>query len=61
MGAYVLVANAAVGDNTLDDLVRLARAKPDTINYASYGIGSMPHLNFEALNQRIGIKLTHVP
>ncbi len=61
MGAYVLAANAAVGAITLDDLIRLARAKPDTINYASYGIGSMPHLNFEALNQRIGIKLTHVP
>ena len=61
VGAYVLVANAAVGASTLDDLVRLAKAKPDTINYASYGIGSMPHLNFEALNQRLGIKLTHVP
>ena len=30
-------------------------------NYASFGIGSMPQLNLEALNRRMGIDLVHVP
>ena len=60
-GPYVLVANPAIPAKTLGEFVALAKAKPGSINYASYGVGSMAQLNLEAVNQRLGIDLQHVP
>ena len=60
-GPYVLVVNPKLNVNSLAELVALAKAKPATLNYASFGIGSMAQLNLEALNQKMGIDLTHVP
>ncbi len=60
-GPYVLVVNPAVPAKTLAELVALAKAKPGSLNYASFGIGSMAQLNLEALNRRFGIDLAHVP
>ena len=59
-GPYVLVVNPKLNVNTLAELVALAKAKPGTLNYSSFGIGSMAQLNLEALNQKMGIDLTHV-
>ena len=39
----------------------MAKAKPGSINYASYGSGSQPHLAGEMLKNRAGIDLVHVP
>jgi tripartite-type tricarboxylate transporter receptor subunit TctC len=44
----------------MQELVAEAKAKPDTLNYGSYGSGSQPHLLFEALKAQTGIKMTHV-
>ena len=60
-GPYVLVVNPSLNVKTLAELVALAKAKPGTLNYASFGIGSLPQLNLEALNRRMGIDLVHVP
>jgi tripartite-type tricarboxylate transporter receptor subunit TctC len=60
-GPYVLVVNSSLNVKTLAELTALAKAKPGTLNYASYGIGSMPQLNLEALNRKLGIDLVHVP
>jgi tripartite-type tricarboxylate transporter receptor subunit TctC len=60
-GPYVLVANPSLNVKTLADLTALAKAKPGTLNYASFGIGSMPQFNLEALNRKLGIDLVHVP
>ena len=60
-GPYVLVANPKLGVSTLAELVALAKAKPGTLNYSSFGVGSMAQLNLEALNQKMGIDLVHVP
>lgn len=60
-GPYVLVVSPSINVKTLAELAALAKAKPGTLNYASYGIGSMPQLNLEALNRRMGIDLVHVP
>jgi tripartite-type tricarboxylate transporter receptor subunit TctC len=57
----LLVAHPSLAANTLEELVRLARAKPGTINYASYGSGSQPHLAGEMLKNKAGIDLVHVP
>jgi len=56
-----LVAHPAVPFNDLEGLIRAAKAKPGTINYASYGSGSQPHLAGEMLKHKAGIDLVHVP
>src|SRR3954467_12745942 len=57
----LLVANPSLPANTLDELIALAKVKPGTINYASYGSGSQPHLSGEMLKYKAGIDLVHVP
>ena len=57
----LLVANPSLPANTLQELIRLAKEKPGTINYASYGSGSQPHLSGEMLKYKAGIDLVHVP
>ena len=47
--------------NSFADVVAAAKAKPDTITYASIGSGSLGHLTGVLLSQRAGIKLVHVP
>ncbi|MSQ50861.1 MAG: tripartite tricarboxylate transporter substrate binding protein [Betaproteobacteria bacterium] len=45
----------------LAELVAAARAKPGEINYGSFGIGSLAHIDAEALARVTGIQVTHVP
>ena len=57
----LLVAHPALPANTLPELISLAKQKPGSINYASYGSGSQPHLAAEMLKNKAGIDLVHVP
>jgi tripartite-type tricarboxylate transporter receptor subunit TctC len=57
----LLVAATSVPANNLTELVALARAKPGTLNYASSGPGSMPHLAGELLKVAAKIDIVHVP
>jgi tripartite-type tricarboxylate transporter receptor subunit TctC len=57
----VLVANPSVPANNVNDLIALAKAKPDSLSFASNGVGTVSHLTAEWFNQRIGVKLLHVP
>jgi tripartite-type tricarboxylate transporter receptor subunit TctC len=61
VASYVLVVDPRLPARTLADFVALAKAAPGRMNYASFGIASMAHLNIEALKARLGISLTHVP
>jgi len=56
-----LVAHPSLPANTLPELIALAKSKPGSINYASYGSGSQPHLAGEMLKNKAGINLVHVP
>jgi tripartite-type tricarboxylate transporter receptor subunit TctC len=58
---YVLVIDSRLPAKTLADLVKLAKSKPGSLNYGSYGIASMAQLNIEALKAKMGVDLTHVP
>ena len=60
-GPYVLVANPKLNVSTVMELVALSKAKPGTISYASYGVGSMAQLDLEAFNQKMGTDMLHVP
>jgi tripartite-type tricarboxylate transporter receptor subunit TctC len=57
----LLVAHPALPANSLDELIKLAKAQPGSINYASYGSGSQPHLAGEMLKNKAGIDLVHIP
>jgi tripartite-type tricarboxylate transporter receptor subunit TctC len=57
----VLLAHTSVPARTLAELIAHAKANPGKLNYASAGNGSMQHLGTEALKQRAGIELEHVP
>jgi tripartite-type tricarboxylate transporter receptor subunit TctC len=58
---YVLVVHPSLPVRTLDDLVRLARQKPNELSYASAGNGSGAHLSAELLKSSAGIAMIHVP
>ena len=57
----LLVAHPSVPASSLDELIRLAKQKPGSLRYASYGSGSQPHLSGEMLKYKAGIDLLHVP
>jgi len=57
----LIVANAALPANSLKEVVELARKKPGTLNYGSFGNGSQPHLLFSVINDREKIDLAHIP
>ena len=57
----VLVTAPSKGVRTLADLVRTAKAKPGSINYASAGTGGATHLGAERLHMAAGYTGTHIP
>lgn len=57
----VMVVNPAVPAKSAAELIALAKAKPGSVNYASIGNASPPHLAGELFGQLAGVQLTHVP
>jgi tripartite-type tricarboxylate transporter receptor subunit TctC len=56
---FFIVANPRW--ESLAQILAEAKAKPGTITYASWGIGSAAHLAGVELEQRAGVQMTHVP
>jgi tripartite-type tricarboxylate transporter receptor subunit TctC len=57
----VVAVNAKSGIHSLADLALAAQSRPQGINYASGGTGSISHLTAARLVQALRIKATHVP
>lgn len=57
----VLVVNPGLPVASLQELIRYARERPGQVNYASYGVGTAPHLVAELFQQSSGTQLYHVP
>jgi tripartite-type tricarboxylate transporter receptor subunit TctC len=57
----VIAANASSELTSLRKLVEIAKAKPGTVNYATPGNGSTPHLAVELFTRAAGITLAHIP
>jgi tripartite-type tricarboxylate transporter receptor subunit TctC len=47
--------------HSVTNLVAAAKANPDTVTYATGGVGSSAHLGTELFARKVGIKLVHVP
>ena len=58
---FFLVVNNDSPVKSVADLIALAKAKPNGLNYGSGGPGSMHHLSTELLQSLAGIQMTHVP
>jgi tripartite-type tricarboxylate transporter receptor subunit TctC len=56
-----LVAATTSPYKAIDDVVKAAKAKPGTINFATSGNGTVAHLATEMFQKEAGIKLTHIP
>jgi tripartite-type tricarboxylate transporter receptor subunit TctC len=60
-GPYVLVVHPSLPVKNVADLIALAKAKPNTIDYASSGNGSAQHLVGALFVTMAGAPLSHVP
>lgn len=60
-GPLALVAHRGTPYRTFQDVVNAAKAAPDTIGYATSGVGGLAHVSTTLLTSQAGIKLTHVP
>jgi tripartite-type tricarboxylate transporter receptor subunit TctC len=56
-----MAAHSSVPATTLADVVKLAKEKPGTLSFGSYGLGSGAHVIGAGLNKAAGIDITHVP
>jgi len=57
----MLVAHPSLGVNNLEELIALAKTRPNQIFYGSSGVGTTTHVAGELINMMAGIKLVHVP
>ena len=57
----VLVVNPALPVNSVQDVIRLAKAKPNELTFASSGVGTSIHMSGELFKAMAGVQMTHVP
>jgi len=58
---FVLVVNPALPVYSVDDLVKLARAKPGQLTFAAPGAATFHRLQAELFKTMFGLELTYVP
>ena len=59
--AILVVANAKVPANNLQELIALAKKEPGKLSYGSAGNGTAPHLAGEMFKAAAGVNILHVP
>ena len=57
----VLLVSPKLGVTSVKELIALAKSKPGQLNFASSGVGTIPHLTGEKFNLMAGVELQHVP
>ncbi len=58
---YGIVSNVARPYRTFGDVIKAAKAKPDSVTFGSVGSGSLGHLMMTLVQQSGGFRLVHVP
>jgi tripartite-type tricarboxylate transporter receptor subunit TctC len=59
--ALVLEVNPAVPVKTTAEFIAYAKTNPGRINYASPGVGTLPHVAGELFRAMTGVDIVHVP
>lgn len=57
----VLVVNPSLPANSVQDVIKLAKAKPNELTFASSGVGTSIHMSGELFKSMAGVQMTHVP
>src|SRR5947208_5968858 len=57
----ILVVNKDVPAKTVADVIALAKAAPDGVDFASSGNGTVQHLSLEMFRHMTGTKINHIP
>ena len=57
----VLAVHPSVPAKSVAELIAVAKSRPGALNFASAGIGTLPHLEGELLKARAQIDMNHVP
>lgn len=57
----LLVANPKVPYRSVQELVAWAKSQPGKLNFATAGVGTLPHLTFELFKMETGIEALNVP
>lgn len=57
----IVLVTPSLPAKTVQELIELARQKPDVLNYASSGNGTIPHLTGASFLAQAGVRMTHVP
>ena len=60
-GPLALVAHSTTPYRSFQDVVAAAKKAPDTISFASSGVGGLAHVSTTLLQQQGGFNLVHVP
>jgi tripartite-type tricarboxylate transporter receptor subunit TctC len=58
--SHALVASPSLPANDMRELIALAKAKPDELNYGTWGPASGPHLSMEYFKSIAGVKVVPV-
>ena len=56
-----VVTHPAKPFKSFGDVIKAAKAKPDTVTYGSVGTGSMGHLGLTVVQQSGGFRVVHIP
>jgi len=56
-----LIVSNNIPAGTVSELVAFSRTVPGKMNYASAGVGSVSHLNFEVFKDATGMEAIHIP
>src|SRR5688500_6221979 len=57
----VLVVTPSLPVNSVQDVIRLAKAKPNEVTFASSRVGTSIHMSGELFKSMAGVQMTHVP
>jgi len=57
----LLVANPKVPYRSVQELVAWAKSNPGKLNFATAGVGTLPHLTYELFRMEAGIQALNVP
>lgn len=60
-GAYFIVTGPNSSLKSIKDLIDGARATPEKLSYASYGVGSAAHLALAMIEEKAAVRALHVP
>jgi tripartite-type tricarboxylate transporter receptor subunit TctC len=57
----LLVVNPTLAVKSVGELIAMAKAKPNSLSYASTGNGSSNHISMELFKSLAGVEIVHIP